>query len=88
MISSYNEIKSELDRALSPDFLEIIDDSMLHADHYERDDDAIISHLRVRIASKQFDNKSTIECHRMVKNALKEKFNEGLHALTIEIVKT
>ncbi len=76
MISSYNSIKSTIENSLSPDFLEIIDDSALHADHYQKDDDAIISHLRVRIASKQFDNKSTLECHRMVKNALKEKFND------------
>lgn len=87
MICNYNSIKSCLDNNLEPDFLEIIDQSGLHADHYDKKDDQIISHLKIIISSKLFNNKSMVECHRMVKNALKEKFDEGLHALTIEIKK-
>jgi BolA protein len=87
MICTYNSIKSDLEGLLSPDFLEIIDQSGLHSDHYDKCDEQIISHLKVIIYSKLFDNKSIVECHRLVKNALKKKFNEGLHALTIEIKK-
>ena len=87
MICTYNSIQSALLDTLNPDFLEIIDQSALHANHYDKGDEQIISHLKVVIFSKLFDNKSIVDCHRLVKNALKEKFNEGLHALTIEIKK-
>lgn len=87
MICTYNLIKLDLENSLNPDFIEIIDQSGLHADHYDKGDEQIISHLKIIIYSKLFDNKSVVECHRLVKNALKEKFNEGLHALTIEIKK-
>ncbi len=87
MICNYSSIQSDLMSVLNPTFLEIIDQSGLHADHYDKGDDQIISHLKVVISSQLFDNKSIVECHRIVKNALKNRFDEGLHALTIEIKK-
>jgi BolA protein len=72
-------------QTLQPTLLEIADDSHLHAGHNEAAK-AGGTHLRLRIASLQFEGKSRVQCHRMVQSLLAEEFANGLHALQIEVV--
>lgn len=42
-------------------------------------------HLGTRVAAPQFDGLSTIQQHRLVKAAVKERFDDGtIHALSIK----
>lgn len=41
-------------------------------------------HYQIQIRSERFKNKSRIECHRMVNNALEGYLGSKLHALTIK----
>jgi stress-induced morphogen len=41
-------------------------------------------HLRARVAAPQFEGRSRIEQHRLVKAAVKERFDDGtIHALSV-----
>lgn len=73
---------------LNPVFLEIIDESSSHANHYIRDDESSISHVKIRIYSPQFENKSMVTCHQMIYKLLNDELRSGeLHAIKIEIIK-
>lgn len=44
-------------------------------------------HLRAEVSAPQFEGKSRIDQHRMVKAAVRERFDDGtIHALTIRIL--
>jgi stress-induced morphogen len=44
-------------------------------------------HLRAEVRAPQFDGQSRINQHRMVKAAVRERFDDGtIHALTIRIL--
>ena len=40
-------------------------------------------HLKTTIQFEGFKNKSTVDCHRMVHNVLKEEIGNEIHAITI-----
>ncbi|WP_347938567.1 BolA family protein [Rickettsia oklahomensis] len=67
---------------LKPDFQEIIDESYKHTSHY----DGIQSHIKIRISAKILQGKSLIANHRTINNLLADEFNNGLHALSIEVL--
>lgn len=75
-------IKESL-KALSPSYLEIIDESPSHAGHFDSTHSR--THLKIIIASPYFEKGKILKNHRKVKELLSEEFNKGLHALTIEI---
>ena len=61
-------IRSRLEAAFAPDELEIVDDSRRHAGHAGAKDGR--GHFQVRIVSRRFTGKKTVERHRMVYAAL------------------
>lgn len=67
--------------ALAPSWLEIRDDSALHAGHAGSGGGG---HFRVSIESSQFDGKSTIIRHRLVYAAVGDLIPSKVHALSIE----
>lgn len=71
-----------LERAFSPERLEIVDESHLHHGHAGWREGGE-THYRVKIVSSAFAGKSRIDRHRMVNEALKEELAAGLHALAI-----
>ena len=77
-------IISLLEKQFSDSFIEISDDSHLHADH---NPDAKLggTHFSIKIVSKVFKGKSRIEKHRMVNNILDSEFKNGLHALSLTL---
>ena len=75
-------IRSQLEAALSPTYLEVIDEGWQHVGHAEEG----AGHFAVRIASPQFAGKSPVECHRKIYAALGDAMRNKIHALRIEIL--
>jgi BolA protein len=77
-------IREKLERALSPQSLEVVDESHLHAGHAGARQGGE-SHFRVKVVSQSFAGKSLLERHRKVNEALADELKpDGVHALAIE----
>ena len=77
----------DLMKFLSPNRLELANDSQKHAGHAEHLGSAGFTgetHYRLVIESPLFEGKSRIDRQRMVTDLLKAEFNTGLHALEIK----
>lgn len=79
-----SRIEYRLTEALSPERLEVVNESHLHAGHQPGFDGAGETHMRIRVVSAQFAGKTRIARHRMVNDLVREEFDAGLHALAIE----
>ncbi len=75
------EIKSRLEQALSPEQLEIIDESHLHIGHAGAASGA--GHFKVSIVSTQFTGQSLVQRHRQVYMAVADLMPSEIHALSI-----
>jgi BolA protein len=73
-------IRSRL-ATLQPTFLELADDSALHAGHAGAASGG--GHYRLTIVSVQFSSRPTVERHRMVYDALGEMMRQQIHAISI-----
>ena len=76
------EMLRRLDSALSPDEIELVDDSEQHRGHGGYNP-AGESHFTLRIRSAAFAGKSRVERQRLVYRALGELMDERVHALQI-----
>ena len=74
-------IRSRLEAAFNPDELDVVDDSHRHAGHAGARDGR--GHFQVRILSRRFAGKRTIERHRMVYAALGQMMQTDIHALGV-----
>lgn len=77
-------IEAALQEAFSPERLEVINESHLHAGHQPHFDGTGETHFRIRIQCGQFAGMSRIDRHRAVNAALGSEFDAGLHALAVE----
>lgn len=68
-------------RALSPQALEIEDESAKHVGHIGAQSGG--GHYRIVIVSSEFTGKRAIARHRLVYDALAEMMNREIHALAI-----
>ena len=75
-------IRVKLQRALTPERLEITDDSHLHAGHAGAA--AGGGHFSVSITSSQFRGRSTLARHRLVYQAVNDMMPGEIHALSIK----
>ncbi len=75
-------IHALLMKALSPTALHIEDDSWKHAGHAGVKDSQG-GHFNVDITAEIFRGKTRIACHRLIYEALKERFSSSIHALSI-----
>ena len=75
-------IRDALVPAFTPDTLEIVDESHLHAGHAGARDGR--GHFRVRIDSARFAGMSPLARHRAVYAALGDLMSTDIHALTID----
>lgn len=82
-MNTVERIRETLTGALSPERIEVIDESGKHAGHAGAVPGKT-THVRVKIASDAFKGKSRIERHRMVNDLLATEIADGLHALAIE----
>jgi BolA family transcriptional regulator, general stress-responsive regulator len=88
MIASAAEVQRHLQEQLQASRLEVLDESAAHAGHTGNPEGlGSGTHLRVRIASPLFVNKSRVAAHRLVYDACQGFLDRGLHALAIEVLK-
>jgi stress-induced morphogen len=79
-------IESKIKDSIKIDFLEIIDQSQQHANHYPVKDENI-SHLKIKIKSDEFNSKNRIQCHQKIYSIFNDEIRSGLiHAIQIEII--
>jgi BolA protein len=83
-MSVRTRIETTLRENLSPERLEVIDESHQHAGHQPNVTGDGESHMRVRIVSASFAGMSRIDRHRTVNALLKPELDAGLHALAVE----
>ncbi|PHP65529.1 BolA family transcriptional regulator [Zhengella mangrovi] len=84
-------IRTKLTAAFSPEHLEVLNESSLHAGHHHtgrphnerfpRDGE---THYRVRIVAGAFTGMSRLERHRAVNAALADELASTVHALAVE----
>jgi BolA protein len=75
-------IRDKLQTAFSPELLDVIDDSHMHAGHAGARDGK--GHFRVRLVSRSFAGTKTLERHRMVYAALGSLMETDIHALSVD----
>ena len=90
-MSIQSKIEAKLQQALSPERLEVINESHLHAGHHHLEsgrqatfDGMGETHFRIRIVAASFAGMNRVERHRAVNSLLTEELKAGLHALAIE----
>jgi BolA family transcriptional regulator, general stress-responsive regulator len=79
--SRVERIRSELERSLHPDSIELIDDSHRHAGHAGARDGR--GHFRVQIVSREFEGLRPLQRHQLVYRSLGELMQTDIHALSI-----
>ena len=77
-------IEAILKDAFTPERLEIVNESHLHAGHGESFDGSGETHLRIRIVAPAFSAQSRLQRHRAINAAVQAELDSGLHALAIE----
>lgn len=82
MTAMAERITKKLEDALSPQRLNVIDESHQHQGHGGWREGGE-THFRVDIVSEAFIGKSRVERHRMVNAALVQELAERVHALAI-----
>lgn len=82
MTGMAERIARKLEDALSPQRLNVIDESHQHEGHGGWREGGE-THFRVDIVSQAFAGKSRLERHRLVNAALAQELTEGVHALAI-----
>jgi BolA protein len=90
-MSIRERMEKKLAAAFSPERLDVVNESHLHAGHHHVEGGHVAefdgtgeTHFRVRIVSSAFAGMSRVERHRAVNAALAEELKAGLHALAIE----
>jgi BolA family transcriptional regulator, general stress-responsive regulator len=75
-----DQLRTAIERALTPRSLEIIDDSARHAGHAGA---RAGGHFRVTLVAEAFRGRSRLERHRLVYDAVAPLMQDGVHALNI-----
>ena len=90
-MSIQSDMEVKLTSALSPERLEVINESHLHAGHHHPEsghqavfDGAGETHFRVRIVAPSFGGMSRVDRHRTVNAILADELKTGVHALAVE----
>ncbi len=76
-----DKVREALQQALSPVFIEVVDDSHLHAGHAGARSGR---HFSVHVKGPCFAGMRPVQRHRLVYDALRELIPQGIHALAIK----
>lgn len=82
-MSMSETIHQKLMSALSPESLEVINESDHHAGHAGSPGTGE-SHFRIKITAAQFSGQSRLQIHQSINEILKEELAGKIHALAIE----
>ena len=83
-MSMKSSMTGKLEAAFSPERLDVINESHLHAGHQPGFDGEGETHMRIRIVSTAFAGMSRVARHRAVHDLLAAELKAGVHALAIE----
>ncbi|OQM75039.1 BolA family protein [Manganibacter manganicus] len=85
------QMEKKLEAAFSPQRLDVINESHLHAGHHHVEDGHVAefdgageTHFRVRIVAPAFSGMSRVERHRAVNTVLADELKASVHALAVE----
>ena len=78
-------LEQKMQQAFSPQSLEIINESYLHAGHQPGFNGEGESHIRVRMVAAHFNGKSRVDIHREINAICADEIAAGLHALAIDV---
>ncbi len=80
-----NIIYHKLMEVLSPEYLDVIDDSDAHKGHAGAKPGGG-THFNIIIRAKSLENLGKIDAHRKIYTALGEELKTSIHALSIKIL--
>jgi BolA protein len=83
-LSIRENIEKKLVAAFSPQHLEVINESHLHAGHQDHFDGQGETHLRLRIVADAFSGMSRIERHRAINALVAQELADTVHAFAVE----
>ena len=83
-MSMKSSMTGKLEAAFSPERLEVLNESHLHAGHQPGFDGEGETHMRIRIVSAAFAGMSRVARHRAINEVVKAELDAGLHALAVE----
>ena len=83
-LSRTSRIKKLLTAAFAPKLVTLVDESGRHAGHTGAQPGGE-THYALKLVSSVFEGKSRIERQRLVYHALREEFDTGLHALSLDL---
>lgn len=83
-MSIRTKIEEKMTAAFSPQKLEVINESHLHAGHQEHFDGSGETHLRLRIVADAFSGMSRVERHRAINALVADELAGSVHAFAIE----
>ena len=83
-MSIRSDIEEKLRAAFSPQHLEVVNESHLHAGHQEHFDGGGETHLRLRIVADAFCGMSRVERHRAINALVAGELADAVHAFAIE----
>lgn len=82
MSSRTETIKNILSESLTPEFIEVLDDSQAHAGHAGAKSGG--GHFYLTIVSDKFIDKSRIQRHQLIYKELGDMMKNDIHALSIK----
>ncbi len=83
-LSRAARIQNALEKQFAPGAIQVTDDSARHAGHAGAAPGGQ-THFRVRVISDAFAGLSRLARQRLVNEALREEFDTGLHALSLDL---
>lgn len=84
-MSRLAKIETILKDQFQPTQLEVVDFTQSHVGH-KGQGGGMETHVRITIQSKEFEDCSLLTAHRKIQNAVKDEFEDGLHALEIKVI--
>ena len=78
-------IKTRLKEAFTPEYIEVIDESHLHAGHAGAPEGGE-SHFKIRISLAPFETYTRVYRHQQVYDVLDDLMKTRIHALSIDFV--
>ena len=79
----FDKIKEKIIKKFDPEYLKLIDNSILHTKHKSFDPKKF--HIKIIIKSKKLQKMSKVAAHKEIFAILKYEMKNKIHALEIEI---
>ena len=78
------KIKKAIIDGISPEKIQIINESYKHAGH-AGDDGSEQTHFKLVVVSSKFESLNRVERQRLVNSCISNLYDEGLHALSMQL---